>query len=722
MNESIRRFNAFTGVFVPTLLSIFGVILFLRTGWVIGNTGLIEGIILITLAMSISFVTGLSLSSISTNKEVGVGGVYYIISRSLGLDIGGTIGIPLYISQAISVAFYLIGFAESLKGIFPNVPITIVATTVLILFTIIAYIGADFVMKLQIGIFIALIAGIMSFVLNPHFSLIKSNLIPHYMNGQNFWTVFAVFFPAVTGVTAGIAMSGELKNPKKAIPAGIISALLVSYVAYIFIAYKLACTAPYSILQQDTLVMVHNSVFPFLVYIGIWMATLSSALTFIVGAPRTLQALAFDGIVPSMLAATLGSKKEEPRAGILITYAIAQGILFLGSLNLVASIITMFFLITYAVTNLAATLYGLLKPPTYRPSFKVPWYISAYGVAGSYIVMFLINAGATALATILLLLLYGFLRRKQYKQAWGDIKTGILISIAKFALLKVNEKEQDPKEWRPNVLVFSGKPEERPYLVDFARFLSFNDGLISLVNILFHSKDENAETKRQEETKRLSEFIKKHKLDFFPKVIVTENGNDIFPIVAQSYGFGIVESNTALFGWGKNFQNQLRLIKSIKELTNLKKDVLILNFNATRGWGRKRNIDIWWGGRGGNFALMTFIAHTLKEHHEWKKSRIRIMRVVNSEEEGKIFEKAYRKLLKAARLDTEIKIILNKGKALRDLIKEHSLSSDLIILGLGVPEKGKETEIVENINLLTRDLPTTLFVRSMTPKDIWDIG
>ncbi|WP_297446948.1 amino acid permease [Desulfurobacterium sp.] len=723
MNENIRRFNTFTGVFIPTLLSIFGVILFLRTGWVIGNTGLIEGIILITLAMSISFVTGLSLSSISTNKEVGVGGVYYIISRSLGLDVGGTIGIPLYISQAISVAFYLIGFAESLKGIFPNISITVVATVVLIIFTVIAYIGADFVIKLQIGIFLALIAGILSFIFNPHFSLISSNLVPHYLNGQNFWTVFAVFFPAVTGVTAGIAMSGELKNPKRAIPVGIISALFVSYVTYIFIAYKLACTAPYTVLQKDTLVMVHNSIFPFLVYIGIWMATLSSALTFIVGAPRTLQALAFDGIVPSALAATMGSKKEEPRAGILITYAIAQSILFLGSLNLVASIITMFFLITYAVTNLAAALYELLKPPTYRPSFKVPWYVSAYGVAGSYIVMFLINAGATAVATILLLLLYGFLRRRQYKQAWGDIKTGILISIAKFALLKVNEKEQDPKEWRPNVLVFSGRPKERPYLVDFARFLSFNDGLISLVNILFSSENKNMEIKKQEETRILAEFIKKNKLDFFPKVIVAKNDKEIFPIVAQSYGFGTVESNTALFGWGRNLQNQLRLIKSIKELTNLKKDVLILNFNHSRGWGKKRNIDIWWGGRGGNFALMTFIAHTLKEHHEWKKASIRIMRVVNSQKEAQIFEEAYKKLLKAARLDTEVNIIINnEQKRFHELIKENSMFSDLIILGLGIPEEGKEMETVKRINLITEDLPTTLFVRSMTPKDIWDIG
>ncbi|SNR86970.1 amino acid permease [Desulfurobacterium atlanticum] len=723
MAENIRRFNTFSGVFVPTLLSIFGVILFLRTGWVIGNTGLMEGIILITLAMSISFATGLSLSSISTNKEVGIGGVYYIISRSLGLDIGGTVGIPLFISQAISVAFYLIGFAESLRGIFPNVPIFTVATAVLILFTIIAYIGADFVVKLQIGIFAALLLGIFSFLLNPHFTLIAENLAPHYLPGENLWSVFAVFFPAVTGVTAGIAMSGELKNPKRAIPLGIISALTVSYLTYLLIAYKLSATAPYTTLQKDTLVMVHNSVFPPLVYVGIWMATLSSALTFIIGAPRTLQALAVDGIVPQIFAATLGSKKNEPRAGILITYAIAQGSLLLGSLNVVAAVITMFFLITYAVTNLAAALYSLLNPPTYRPSFKIPWFISFYGVAGSYIVMFLINSLATVVATAILVLLYLFLRKKHLQQAWGDIKTGILISIAKFCLLKLTEKKQDPKDWRPNVLVFCGAPDERPYLTEFAKFLSFNDGIITLANIITTTSDEKITLLKEKEIEKLFSHIKKHKLDFFPKVIVERNLENTFSRIAQYYGFGRVEANTVLFGWGKSRKNQIKLIKDIKNLLKFKKDVLILNYNNLKGWGKREKIDIWWGGKGGNFALMTFIAHTLADSPEWKKSGIRVMKVVNSEKELNIFKTAYSNLLKAARLDAEVVIVPNfSGKDFKELIKEHSLNADLIILGLSIPKEKEEEKTADRITYLSEDMPTTLFVRSMTPKDIWDIG
>ncbi len=723
--NNIRRFNTFTGVFIPTLLSIFGVILFLRTGWVIGNTGFIEGVILITLAMSISLATGLSLSSISTNKEIGVGGVYYIISRSLGLDVGGTIGIPLFISQSISVAFYLIGFAESLKGIFPTLPIIPIASAVLILFTIIAYVGTDFVVKLQIGIFAALILGILSFAFNPHFSLISENLSPHYLPGQNFWTVFAVFFPAVTGVTAGIAMSGELKNPKKAIPIGIISALTVSYITYIAITFKLSATVPYSILQKDTLVMVHYSLIPYLVYIGIWMATLSSALTFIVGAPRTLQALAYDGIVPSAFAATLGSKKKEPRAGVLITFLIAQGILFLGSLNTVAIIITMFFLITYAVTNLAATLYSILKPPTFRPSFKTPWYIPFYGVVGSYIVMLLINATATTVATLLLLILYGFLRKRHFKQAWGDIKTGTLVSIAKFCLLKVSEKKQDPKEWRPNVLVFSGAPGERPYLTDFAKFLSFNDGIITLVNIL-DKRDKNCNNIteiKNKETEKLISYIKENKLDFFPKIIVEGIKEGTFSKISQYYGFGTIEANTALFGWGKNRENQLKLVNDINNLMKLKKDVLILNPNQDKGWGKREKIDIWWGGKGGNFALMTFIAHTLVDSPEWKRSGIRIMKIVNSEEEEKIFGTAYKKLLKAARLEAEIVIVPNSPqREFKELIRKYSSSSDLIILGLGIPKENEQSQIVDKINHLSEKMPTTLFVRSMTPKDIWDIG
>ncbi len=716
MERTVRRFGTFTGVFLPTILSIFGVILFLRLGWCIGNAGLFEGLLIITLAMSISFVTGLSLSAIATNKEVGAGGVYYIVSRSFGLDIGGTIGIPLYISQAISVAFYLIGFAESLKGLFPNLNIVLVASVVLFIFAVIAYIGADFAVKMQAVIFIALVAGIASFAFNPHWHLIHVNILPHYLKGYDFWKVFAVFFPAVTGITAGIAMSGELKNPKKAIPLGIISSLLVSYAVYAFLAYKLAATVPYTILRKDTLIMVHSALVPALVYVGIWMATLSSALTFTIGAPRTLQALAFDGVIPEFFAATLGSKKKEPRLGVLITYLIAQGILFLGSLNVIASIITMFFLITYAATNLAAALYDLIKPPTYRPSFNVSWWISAYGVVGSYMVMFLIDPKTTLFATFLLTLLYMLLRRKKLKQTWGDIKLGIWVELAKLALLKVSEKEHDPKNWRPNILVFCGDPYKREYLVDFARFLSTTNGMITLANVIWGEGD------REAELKLMKRFIKERAVDFFPKVVQVPKGeNYAYPFLSQAYGIGEVESNIALFGWGRKKENQFKLVRSISNLMSLKKDILILNYNQARGFGQKRLIDLWWGGKGGNFALMTFIAFCLTRHYDWKRATIRVLKVSRSQNDAEKFKRALENLTERARIDAQILPIIS-DKPFKEVVKAHSSLSDLVIMGMSVPREGKEESFIKSIDLLSEGLGSVLFVRSMTPKDIWDIG
>ena len=99
-----RKFGTFAGVFVPNVLTILGVIMFLRTGWVVGQAGLTGALIILGIANLITFLTTLSLSAIATNTKVGGGGAYYLISRSLGLEIGGSIGVPLFLAQAISAA------------------------------------------------------------------------------------------------------------------------------------------------------------------------------------------------------------------------------------------------------------------------------------------------------------------------------------------------------------------------------------------------------------------------------------------------------------------------------------------------------------------------------------------------------------------------------------------------------------------------------------------
>jgi amino acid transporter len=717
-NNAVRRFGTFNGVFVPTILSLFGVILFLRTGWVIGNTGLLHGLFLITIAMSISLATSLSLSAISTNTEVGVGGVYYIISRSLGLNIGGAIGIPLFLSQSISVAFYVIGFTESLLGLFPNLNFKLVASAVLILFTIIAFIGADLAVKVQIVIFASLLTGIFSFLLTRNWIPMAINLEPHYAPGQNFWSVFAVFFPAVTGITAGVSMSGELKNPARNIPIGTLLALGFSYIIYMLVAVKLSAVAPYTVLIEDNLITVKKALVPALVYLGIWMATISSALTFIVGAPRTLQALAKDRVVPSFLAATLGSKKNEPRAGTIVTFIIAQTFILMGNLNMVATIITMFFLTTYGITNLAAGLSDLIGNPSYRPRFRVHWIISFYGVFGAYMVMFLISPLYTIVASLILLGIYLLLQKRELNQTWGDIRSGIWISMARFALLKLENYELDPVNWRPNIMVFSGGPGERPHLVKMAQWLSRGNGIVTLFNLLTGDVEELA-SEREKRLKELRDYIQQHRWTIFPEVEIARTAEDGFTTIVQAHGIGKLASNVALFGWSNNFEKKTELARIIRKLIFLKKDILALKYDPERGFGNKLTIDIFWRGKGGNAPLMVMLAHIIRLNPEWRNARIRLIEVVETEHEKVLSEKRTKELMEEARIEAEPVVLVKENPADRiiDVMTEFSSISDLTIVGMGVPRKGEEGVFVSRMDSLLAPLGTVLLVRSLNLKD-----
>ncbi|OUC09004.1 hypothetical protein RY27_05595, partial [Litorilinea aerophila] len=229
------RFGTFAGVFTPNVLTILGLILFLRTGWVVGQAGLIQALIIVLLANSITLLTGLSLSAIATSMQVRTGGNYYLISRSLGLEIGGAIGIPLYLSQAISVAFYIIGFTESLQAIpfFADYDPRLISTVLVLLFGFIAYIGADFALKIQFVVLAALTGALISFFAGGWDSISPPALGPNYQPGVNFWVAFAVFFPAVTGITVGASMSGDLRDPGKSIPQGTLASILVTAIIYV---------------------------------------------------------------------------------------------------------------------------------------------------------------------------------------------------------------------------------------------------------------------------------------------------------------------------------------------------------------------------------------------------------------------------------------------------------------------------------------------------------
>ena len=717
--ERVRRFGTFEGVFLPTILSIFGVILFLRTGWAVGNAGLLNALLILIVSEFISLTTALSLSAVSTNIEVGTGGVYYIVSRSLGIDAGGAIGIPLYFSQAISVSFYILGFLESvqiLRGV--TFDFRLYGTLVLLLFAFIAYKGADFAVRFQYLIFAFLLFGILSFLLAPGWAPRSVNLTPHYIRGYNFWKVFAVFFPAVTGITAGIGLSGELRDPGRSIPRGSLLAVAVSTLVYALVMFKSASVAPFDLLRGNVGIFIESARIPFLVVLGVWAATVSSALTFIIGAPRTLKALADDGIAPSFLASTMGSKRDEPRAGVIVTFLIAEAFILLGSLNSVAVVITMFFLVTYGVSNYSATIQALIRNPSFRPRFRVHWLFSLAGFIGTLFAMFLISFYASIIALVLISLIYLLLKRRGLHQTWGDVRAGIWMSLARFSLLRLEEEEIDPINWRPNLMVFTGNPETRLHLARMAGWLSRGNGIITFFNVIEHSCD-TPHPAREKELARIREFIRNNNLDAFAEVELVRDIWEAIPCIAQAHGIGQLYSNVALFGWGDSSEGEVNLLKAVRRLVWLNRDVLILRYDVERGFGEKEKIDVWWGGKGGNIQLMLLLTYILKLNDEWKSAEPRILKVLSPGEDRKRVHAEIREKLYRARFEAKIEIIDPGEGLIKDLIGRYSSETDLVILGLPVPPEGTEKAVASRIKNLLAPLGTVLLVRSVTQKEFF---
>src|SRR4030043_895934 len=297
-----KKFGTFGGVFTPSILTILGVIMYMRMPMIAGEAGLFGTLGIIIVAHLISITTGLSVSSIATDKKVKEGGTYYIISRSLGLPIGGTLGLALFVGLSFSVSLYLIGFSESFLS-YLDLPmdinnIRIAGTIILLVVTIITFISTSLAIKAQYLILMAFLLSLLSILLGRHDMVPASPNLFGKGTGVPLMVLFGIFFPAVTGFEAGVSMSGDLKDPKKSIPLGTISAIAIGLVVYIGLAFFYSFRVDGEVLATDPKALFKVALVPQLVIAGIWGATLSSALGSILAAPRILQSTVIDKITP----------------------------------------------------------------------------------------------------------------------------------------------------------------------------------------------------------------------------------------------------------------------------------------------------------------------------------------------------------------------------------------------------------------------------------------
>lgn len=722
--NSAARFGTFAGVFTPNILTILGIILFLRMEYVVGQAGLVGALIIVVLANLISLLTGLSLSAIATNMTVRAGGNYYIISRSLGLEIGGAIGIPLYMSQAISVAFYVIGFTEALQALpfFTTIDPRLISTFVTLAFVVIAYIGADFALKIQFFILGVLIFGLGSFFFGGIINFGASAappLTPNFTEGVSFWAVFAIFFPAVTGIEVGVSLSGDLKNPSKSIPLGTISSILFTAVIYIAVTIIFAYNLTAEQLLGESLAMRRIAVLGWAVLGGVWASTLSSALGSVLAAPRTLQAIANDDIVPRVLASQLGSR-TEPRMAVLLTGGIALVVIWAGDLNAVAPIISMFFLNTYGMVNLTSAIEKVVDNPSFRPRFNIPWWVSLLGGLGCYAAMFLINTPATIVAIVISYGFFLYLQQRTLGRAFGDVRSGIWFTIARWALLNLQKSRWTVKNWRPNLIVFTGQPHNRKQLVEVARWLSLGRGLVTFFQLIIGDTHDRAKTGIQDTARRgIQAFIAENHLTAFAETEIVPDFRTGATIVAQAHGIGGIDVNSVLMGLSRTKDGRTMQMGLLRDLVALNKSVLFLNHSDEHGFGTKERLDVWWQGRGGNEDLMLLLAYIINRHASWRKSEIRLIRVVPSEAAIEDTQAHMEALIKDIRVPAQPLILVNDTKRpVMDIIRENSVDTDLTILGLALPNAGEEAMYAERVEALAASVHTVLLVRNAENHDL----
>lgn len=681
-------FGTFQGVFTPSILTIIGVVMYLRFGWMLGHVGLTTSLFIVTIGSTITFLTGLSISALATNMRMKGGGAYFILSRSLGLETGAAIGLPLAISQAIGVSFYVAGFAEALVN--SGLPVVstwdmrIVGLITLTALALLSTLSADLALKSQYFIMAAIFASLVSFFLGktPENLASLTPQVPPTPIG--FWPVFAVFFPAVTGILSGVGMSGDLKNPSKSIPIGTIASVLVGYIIYMSvpIALKHFVSDP-AILMTDTMILAKCARFPALILIGVWAATLSSAVGSFLCAPRVLQALSRDRLIPSFFGTGFGTT-DDPRISAGCCFALAGICIWLGDINIIAPMLTLFNLSTYGLLNLSAGLEEALSNPSWRPTFRVKSWLSLIGFVGCIAAMFMISPGWTFVVIICEGAIYAYTKHKALRAQWGDMRTGLLMAMARYVSMRLSQdKNHQERNWRPNFLVLTHLPISGKRSLQIVRDVAGGRSFVTIASIL----PEEITEALQIDGLRDAILRESDKIELNAMIKLVSN-NDVWAglsSLVKNYGFGPFTPNTIVLGHPEK-QHLTQYAMLIRQLSLSQRNILIID-NDNDSIIPHGTIDIWWRGKHSNGTFMLAIAFLLERTDFWRKFTLRVNMIVANRETERADEQLA-EFLANARITAETRIT-ESTEHFTKVIEENSSDAALTFIGLRRPSSNE---------------------------------
>ncbi|XP_026056090.1 solute carrier family 12 member 10, tandem duplicate 1 [Carassius auratus] len=770
------RFGWVTGVMIRCMLNIWGVILFLRLSWITSQAGILLTWLIILMSVLVTSITALSVSAISTNGRVSSGGAYFMISRTLGPELGGPIGVVFSFANALACALNTVGFSETVRDLLIEYDsqivdsindVRIIGSITVTVLLLISMAGMEWESKTQILFFLVLMISFTNYfvgtlipatpqkqsigVFGYRSEIFLDNLFPDWRGPEgDFFRMFAIFFPSAIGILAGANISGDLKEPEIAIPRGTLMAIFWTTVSYLAISSTvgacvlrdasgnmndslplnfteacegLSCGLGWNFtecqqsgtctfgLSNNFQVLIQVSGFGPLIYAGIFAATLSSALAFLVSAPKVFQCLCKDNIYPYIGFFAKGyGKNNEPLRAYLLCYIIAMCFILIAELNVIAPLISNFFLCSYALINFSCFHASITNSPGWRPSFRYfsPW-TGLFGAVISVVLMFLLTWWAALIAFGLIIFLFGYVIYKKPEVNWGSSIQASTYNMALSYSVSLAGIEDHVKNYRPQCLVLTGPPTLRPALVDFVGSFTKNVSLMICGDILMDEEKSVSQRSSNEMIKWLNQRKVRSFYTSFKAPDLREGARHLL----QASGLGKLKPNILVMGFKMNWQESsskgiedyintiydafdsnhgvcvLRLMdgldirdeletevnqafevdeaiesddqisdadSDVDNTKNMAKDQIKTVFQSKQG---KKTIDVYWISDDGGLTLL--VPYLLTRRKRWRRSKVRVF-IIGEQQTMENDRKEMMTLLQRFRLDVHDVIVMTDSE------------------------------------------------------------
>ncbi|MCA9540817.1 MAG: amino acid permease [Myxococcales bacterium] len=690
------RFGTFQGVFRPTILTIIGVMLYVREGWLVGNAGLVGAFLVIAMAYVITGTVALSISSITTNIRMGQGGVFSIVAQTLGLEIGGSIGIPLYFAQGVSAAMYLHGMKEGFLSICP--PSALAGTfaaplvdwgiyeslVVLVFFGIalaVTAISTRVAFRVQYVVMAFIVVALTSMALGLRVHAVQSPQVWGSFRDGSLMNLFAVFFPAATGVMVGASMSGSLKDPRRSIPRGTMIAWVVSLVVYVGVAVLAAYLVPTQALMDNKYALIDHALWPMAVQAGLMASCFTATLSSLAAAPRVLQALGKHGVVPwsGWLQQERGG---EPRNALLLTGAMVFVTVVVGDLDAIAKLLTMFFILAYFTINTVLCIEKGMSLISFRPTFRIPWYVPLTGSVACLLAMFVINPLLSLISLAIILSIYVVLDRRQLQNPFETVHSGLFGIIAHWAARRVfiTDTRETKRTWKPDVLIPVERDSQLEGVFRFLRAFTWPQGSVQVVALGYDGHESQALRGVHRTIKDLQ-----HEGIFATHAMVEAlNYTSALKTCVSVMRGSFFRPNVLFVPVEPRTDDELQ--QSLDLAAHGQMAAVFMAFHPEAGFGRERAINVWLRDQSPNWHLglkMTNVDMAVllayKVNTSWQ-GIIRLCCAVERPEHTAMAEQFFRDLVVLARLGQRVEVHVTTQPFLEAL--QEAPRADATILGL----------------------------------------